>query len=446
MVRSFLLCILTIYAAEAFSQNWLPAGNGTNNGPNGGVTLRTFNGKLIAGGAFSQAGTVHASGVAMWDGTDWSIVDTSMNDFFAIRPLVIYNGYLYGFVDRSFGQSGFMIMLDSTFKWHVVPNSNYYNQNGYSGYVFSAAVYNDQLYVAGDFDSIGNTAANHIAKWNGVTWAPLGSGTDNGDVTCMIEYKNEFYVGGAIEQVDGMTVNHIAKWNGISWSNVGSGVTGNSYWEIRIMEVYNNELYIGGDFEYAGGQLMTHFAKWDGSNFSNVGLGLGTSGSPGALKVYGNRLFIGGYFSGGFFQNLAGTWDGNNFGPLGTGLNAGPTDFEVYNCQLYTGGRFDLNNGIKGVGVLDTFDCTTSTEELDWGNRQISIYPNPFTEHIKIIFDEWQTEVEIKLFDFTGHQVQSVKFSGESIEIGRDQLRSGIYFMQISQEKAKTIRRKIIVE
>src|SRR5437016_5303059 len=34
------------------------------------------------------------------------------------------------------------------------------------------------LYVAGDFTLIGETLANHVAKWNGTGWTALGSGVN----------------------------------------------------------------------------------------------------------------------------------------------------------------------------------------------------------------------------------------------------------------------------
>src|SRR3972149_6550920 len=36
------------------------------------------------------------------------------------------------------------------------------------------------LYAGGGFTTAGGTRANRIAKWDGTTWAPLGSGMDNG--------------------------------------------------------------------------------------------------------------------------------------------------------------------------------------------------------------------------------------------------------------------------
>ncbi len=44
------------------------------------------------------------------------------------------------------------------------------------GLVFSGIF----VYVGGDFTGAGGMSANDIARWNGVTWESLGSGTANG--------------------------------------------------------------------------------------------------------------------------------------------------------------------------------------------------------------------------------------------------------------------------
>ena len=35
---------------------------------------------------------------------------------------------------------------------------------------------NDELYMSGRFDTVGNLAAHNFAKWNGKKWSPIGQG------------------------------------------------------------------------------------------------------------------------------------------------------------------------------------------------------------------------------------------------------------------------------
>ena len=447
MKKFILLAMFTAQLLNVSAQNWLPTGNGTNNGFNGGIDLKTYNGKLIAGGAFSQAGTANANGVAMWDGTDWSIVDSSRNDFFAVRPLVIFQGQLYGFVSDSDGtnKTGYMMRLDSSFKWHTVSNSIYYSHT-WMGYVFSACVYNNELYIGGGFDSIGNVNANHIAKWDGSNWTPVGTGLNNEYITGLTVYNNELYAGGAFSLAGGVAVNNLARWNGSVWSDVGGGIVPN-YWAFRTMEVYNNELYIGGDFDHAGGAPMANITKWNGSVFSSVGGGLGfAGGSPEALKVYGNKLFLGGYFGAGLFHNQAGTWDGANFDSLGIGINAAPTGFEIYNCQLYAGGRFNGIGSANGVALLDTLNCTTGVNEISLPDYSILIYPNPFTSQTTISFSVEQRNTIVRIMDILGKEIKTINFTGKQLTIEKENIKAGIYFVQTIDEKKNVINNKIIIQ
>ena len=113
MKKAIIITLFILPWISVMAQNWLPTGNGTNNGDNGGVELKTFNGKLIAGGTFTQAGTAAAHGVAMWDGSGWSIVDSSQNNFFGLGHFVIFRGQLYGFPEM--WDSMFLLDSNSTF-------------------------------------------------------------------------------------------------------------------------------------------------------------------------------------------------------------------------------------------------------------------------------------------------------------------------------------------
>ncbi len=447
MRKYILLTAFVFQCLNILAQDWLPTGNGTNNGGNGGITLQAYNGKLIAGGAFSQAGTVTAKGSAMWDGTAWSIVDSTKNSFFAVRPLVIFRGQLYGFVSQFGDPSGYMIRLDSNFKWHYVPNSDFYI-GPYKGYVKSAAVYNGELYVGGDFDSIGNIHANHIARWDGTHWTQVGFGINNGDLYGMKVYDNELYVGGVFSVAGNVSVNDLARWNGSTWRDVGGGITGASIYAFFTMEVYQDELYIGGDLEYAGGQPMQRITKWNGSTFSPVGGGLGFTGTVNALEVFGNRLIISGHFGAGMFQDRSGTWNGVNFDSLGTGLSSTPTDFEIYNCQLYAGGRFTTTgNGVaNGVAVLDTIDCSVDVQEINVPDYSISIAPNPFSSQTTISFSILQRNTTIKIIDILGKEIESFNFSGSQFVINKGGLKAGIYFVQVTDNKKNVTNRKIVVQ
>jgi hypothetical protein len=71
------------------------------------------------------------------------------------------------------------------------------------------------LYAAGRFDWADGNAAASIARWDGFTWLPLGSGLDNrGSAFATFDDGTgpALYVGGFFQTAGGLPANHIAKW------------------------------------------------------------------------------------------------------------------------------------------------------------------------------------------------------------------------------------------
>lgn len=68
---------------------WLALGRGLNGSVS---TLTTYNGALIAGGAFTAAGTEPVAYIASWDGQSWHPLGSGMNG--VVWAVTVYNGRL----------------------------------------------------------------------------------------------------------------------------------------------------------------------------------------------------------------------------------------------------------------------------------------------------------------------------------------------------------------
>jgi hypothetical protein len=136
--------------------------------------------------------------------------------------------------------------------------------------VNALTVFNDgtgsALYAGGAFTSAGGvTGTARIAKWNGTTWSPLGTGV-SGSVRALTGFNDgpgqALYAGGAFTTAGGVTANRIAKWNGTAWSPLGTGVNGT----VNALTGFGPALYTGGSFTTAGGVASGFIAKWGCTN------------------------------------------------------------------------------------------------------------------------------------------------------------------------------------
>jgi hypothetical protein len=132
--------------------------------------------------------------------------------------------------------------------------------SGMNDYVLELEVYNNELIACGLFNYAGGVYANHIAKWNGTNWSPLGAGTGS-ETYGLTVYNGDLIVSGYFTSAGGISANHIASWDGSTWTPLGSGL--NSYAE--VVTVYGNEVIAGGGFTVAGGILASRVAKWNGN-------------------------------------------------------------------------------------------------------------------------------------------------------------------------------------
>lgn len=92
-----------------------------------------------------------------------------------------------------------------------------------SNEIWALKTHQGRLYAAGDFTAIGGVSANRIAVWNGVAWAPLGTGIAGGSTTTVTSVGfspgGSLYAAGAVWTSAGGVVmpDHIAEWNGTAW-------------------------------------------------------------------------------------------------------------------------------------------------------------------------------------------------------------------------------------
>ena len=196
-------------------------------------------------------------------------------------------------------------------RWEQVPNAP-------DGFIGSLAVFDpgggERLYVGGDFSTTDGILVHGIASWDGSSWAPLGGGVGlGGYVTAMTVWDDgsgggpALYVGGGFDSAGGNPASNMARWDGSSWSPLGSGAGASVRALIGWDDGTGPDLYAAGTFTDAGGMPANRIAKWDGVTWQPLAAGL--TASPGRFSVgsclavfddgggSGERLYVGGKFA-----------------------------------------------------------------------------------------------------------------------------------------------------
>ena len=241
---------------------------------------------------------------------------------------------------NSFGQS-----------WNSIPGTNgtvyamlYDNVNGY-------------LFIGGDFTVVGGVQANRIARWNGNTWSPLGSGMNNTvrALSFLQGSSGDIVAGGSFTIAGGINANRIARWNGTSWSPLTSGMN-DIVCALTLFKPPGSTTYLlaGGNFTTAGGINANRLAAWSSNNWQSIGNGV--NDTVFVLKnIYPLTSFI--FYAGGNFT-ISDTSEAKRIGTFmlsgfSSQLGAGIDDGTVYALEffpsisaLYAGGSFTMIGGV----------------------------------------------------------------------------------------------------
>lgn len=369
-----------------------PSGNSLDGGVHALAMWDSGDGPVLyVSGAFQRAGGQTAWHIARWNGSAWSaLADAGGNgvntsDVYALAVWDDGGGaslYVGGHLARAGGVnvSGIAKWDDST--WSALETSAVHGLSG----VQALLVWDDgsgpALYAAGDFDTAGRLDANSIAKWDGGRWWPLsgpaGNGL-NGEVNALVAWDDgngpALYAAGGFTTAGGVQAYAVAKWDRRGWSTL-TGPAGNAFDnQVIALAVWDDgsgpALYAGGNFTVAGGISANKIAKWDGKTWSALqgssgeGIGNGAGNWVNAMVTWndgsGSALYVGGNFSsaGGLpAANLA-KWNGSEWSALtsgsGNGVNNSVLAMTVWDngsgSALYVGGGFSSAAGLSAKSI-----------------------------------------------------------------------------------------------
>ncbi len=263
--------------------SWTPLGAGINRRP--GITdMIIYDSDLIVAGIFDSAGSVATPNMAKWNGTSWEAFGPDGG--FGFRAMTVFRGDL---ILSNAPDGGFSRWDGST--WTTIPVPM--NRN-----IYCLDVYDDQLIAGGFFVTAGEDTVNHIIAWDGTNWSALDGGVgpeyakgSNVSVQSLYNYQNDLIVGGNFTLAGGDTANFIARWDGVSWHPIGGGMGGDDYedhWVTALTE-YGGDLVAGGFFTTAEGLIVNRIAAWDGDTWRPL---TAREGMPFAIEIDNNQAVI----------------------------------------------------------------------------------------------------------------------------------------------------------
>ncbi|MCA9278413.1 MAG: hypothetical protein H6815_07115 [Phycisphaeraceae bacterium] len=218
------------------------------------------------------------------------------------------------------------------------------------------------LVFGGRFSLAGTTPVEYIARWDGSSWHPFGSGLDNFVRALLAMPNGDVIAGGQFLSAGGTTAELIARWDGTQWHRIGPLNSGLEFGSVRSLALLpNGDLMAGGSFLAAGGAPAQRAARWDGTQWTAMGAlyqGVQPSAvvSVLALAVLPNGDIVAG---GSFLKadsditvNRVARWDGAGWNPMGSGMSSAVNALAVMpNGDLVAGGIFSTAGGVTANGV-----------------------------------------------------------------------------------------------
>ncbi len=332
--------------------------------------MLAYDSVLYVAGVFNKAGNITAIHIAQWDGSNWDSVGSGLpfvGDADISNPMCVYNGELYlGLNNGTRFQGG--IRVAGIAKW----NGKYWDSVGTSvsitNRVFAMAVYKNKLYVGGALSLDTSYVFCELAVWDGTKWDSVPGLAANlhhmnwpyyNTVSGLQVYNNKLYVYGEFDSVAGMPAHHIAVWDGSHWDSVGGGTNENDQPSGDGMAIYHGNLIAGGFFDSAGYKPANSVARWDGSKWTPMGNGLSSAYwgviVP-SLYVWGDTLYAAGDATNSGSTQLHGVakWHDDIYAGVDNICNEPPctgVDIKVYPNPAST----ILNVEIQNTGELDNF-------------------------------------------------------------------------------------------
>jgi uncharacterized delta-60 repeat protein len=348
---------------------------------------------------------------------------------------------------------------DGTIDQQFQNNLNFLTGNG--GFYGISLQDDGKILVAGNFTTVSNTNVNGLIRLNSNglwdnSFQLQGTGIDGFYTQYRIATTSNGKIlvgGGGITNYNGNSYNGLVRLNSDgsldNTFNIGSGFENSSgaSFKVKTLAVQNDgKILVGGSFDIFNGDNSKRKIvrlNQDGSidNTFNPQLPSYQLSIDDIQVLSDNKIIVTGYISNFVLKlNADGSLD-TNFN-TGSGFN-NPTrsSFEQTDGQILIGGTFTQYQGHSSTAIVRMLgNSVLSTEEFD--KQKVKIFPNPVSDLINVEIDN---SYKFKIYSMTGKLIlRGNETPNKSINV--NQLKKGIYILELETSNSNTYHQKFIKE
>ena len=429
------------------SQTWTTIDGGITGGSAKVNVIEIYGGMVVAGGFFTQAGSVNANNLAILVGGAWDTLGNPNAEVLSLQN----QGDSLLYVGGTFSQ----VASNPVSKIAALDGTNWI-QLGQGLTTFGAraetmAIHplTGELAVGGFFQKVKQLDGtelnvNHLAVWDGNTWMTpdntLGNGTNKIN-NLAYDATGILYLSGEFEAIGGIFANGIARYEATKgWGKMGDGLIysleGTGTVSTHSLTVNDSFLVVSGSFYHAGEYQATKLARYRLDDFGGT--------PPDADFTWSidtaNQMLVFQADSNAGDQIL---WD---FGTGETSTAANPLislpDSGEYQVTLVISNHCGSDTSIQIISVPT---LTSVNQEL---NLKWKVYPNPSEGVIHL---EWEITgsnyLNIRIMDLHGREIGEAVVHADQRHWRTDlsERSAGIYLLEISDQKRKRYLQKLIL-
>lgn len=299
---------------------------------------------LYVGGYFWNFNNQNITGLAHWDGSQWSSVG---NYDHSVSYIAISGKDVYVIGSAYFFQEGVSHWNGTS--WSVMP----FPEN-LCGQVLSLAALGKDVFVIShgrDYfcESSPNSPDDEVYRWDGLKWVSIGNAGIDALYTLNV-IDDALFIGGVSISEGGSGTGKVARWDGNAWQNLGGGFFADKIYDIVKK---GNQIFASGkiDLDEYNSRAVVNY--WDGSIWHSIP-GIEKAQDVISMVAVGDDLYISGFTNTlqSADQKIYGIarWDGAQFWNLGSGI------ISLLGKEIITESAYQMINYQNGVLVCGGFD------------------------------------------------------------------------------------------